>query len=473
MNFLHRLIIGLGTASISIMGVSAQNPAALNYIKNAESREHAQTGLIVRACATGKTLLEYNSNQRMCPASLTKIMTTGAILRLKGPDFHFSTRIFTTGPIQMGTLHGDIIVYGGGDPALESHYTPLDRGRFKRELIAAIEHAGIKEITGDIWVDASRYGDEGVNPTWMVEDIGNYYGTGTYGFNIFDNRINLTLNSVGKVPQVLKANPEHPEMKWINKTTIGRDSVWCMMIPFLNQGIIYGSIPPKQKYYTLKTALPDPATYGAVNIKTWLGQAGVKVDGKGLGAYEPLKTNQGSLVMEYNSLPLDTLLKVTNFRSVNSFAEAMMKEVETANQPIYGQNIIRPYKIEDYWKATLGIQQEEMTLYDGCGLSPKNRITPDVLSRTLLSLMHDANPQDNVFLHSLPRAGKEGSVRSILSDGAVEAYLKSGSMSGVLGYGGYVQNKGNWYVVVFISNDHNSAYVMKHAFDQFVKSYFA
>ena len=58
---------------------------------------------------------------------------------------------------------------------------------------------------------------------------------------------------------------------------------------------------------------------------------------------------------------------------------------------------------------------------------------------------------------SLPQAGVEGSVRNFLKDTALsgKAFLKSGSMSGVRCYAGYVKKQGKTYSIVLLTNNYS------------------
>ena len=60
------------------------------------------------------------------------------------------------------------------------------------------------------------------------------------------------------------------------------------------------------------------------------------------------------------------------------------------------------------------------------------------------------------YLQSFPQAGIEGSVRNFLKGTSLagQARLKSGSMSGVRCYAGYIQHEGKQYSVVLLINDY-------------------
>ena len=48
-----------------------------------------------------------------------KIVTLAAAAEKLGWDFTYETRLFASGPIDGGILHGDLIVVGSGDPSID------------------------------------------------------------------------------------------------------------------------------------------------------------------------------------------------------------------------------------------------------------------------------------------------------------------------------------------------------------------
>ena len=74
----------------------------------------------------GTVMIDYNSGISLAPASVMKVITSAAALELLGPEYTFKTRIGYTGTLnkRWGRLKGNIIIIGGGDPALGSKYFP-------------------------------------------------------------------------------------------------------------------------------------------------------------------------------------------------------------------------------------------------------------------------------------------------------------------------------------------------------------
>ncbi|MBR6976611.1 MAG: D-alanyl-D-alanine carboxypeptidase, partial [Ottowia sp.] len=94
-------------------------------------------------------LLAWRAEEPMNPASVMKLVTTYAGLDALGPSYFWRTRIEACGRIEDGTLHGDLLVRGSGDPKLV-----IER---LTDLIAAIQEKGVRRITGDILLDRSIF----------------------------------------------------------------------------------------------------------------------------------------------------------------------------------------------------------------------------------------------------------------------------------------------------------------------------
>ncbi|HEY9907886.1 MAG TPA: D-alanyl-D-alanine carboxypeptidase, partial [Thermosynechococcaceae cyanobacterium] len=92
---------------------------------------------------SGPLLLASNRGTTPVPAaSLTKVATTIAALHHWGPDHRFETRLSATGPVQNGTLQGDLILQSDGDPIIEWE-----------EAIAlgnALNRSGVRNIAGNL-----------------------------------------------------------------------------------------------------------------------------------------------------------------------------------------------------------------------------------------------------------------------------------------------------------------------------------
>lgn len=105
----------------------------------------------------GTVLASEAAERAVHPASVTKIATSLALLQRLGPSHRFATRVLAAGPVADGTLRGDLVVEGSGDPFL------VDEGA---ALILRRLHAlGLRRIAGRLVVRGPLLFDWQRDPT--------------------------------------------------------------------------------------------------------------------------------------------------------------------------------------------------------------------------------------------------------------------------------------------------------------------
>ena len=82
----------------------------------------ATWGVLVTSMDQGDTLFAVGPDSALAPASNLKLLTTAAALRELGPEFRFQTFLLTEGVVENGVLHGDLVVYGTGDPGISDRF---------------------------------------------------------------------------------------------------------------------------------------------------------------------------------------------------------------------------------------------------------------------------------------------------------------------------------------------------------------
>lgn len=110
----------------------------------------AKVSAMVVRLDDGKTIAAVDPDTPLTPASVSKLYVAAATLEQMAPEYEFHTRLLADGPIRNGVLDGDLVFVGSGDPA----FTDLQLWELARNLS---EH-GISRVTGDLVVNASRFG---------------------------------------------------------------------------------------------------------------------------------------------------------------------------------------------------------------------------------------------------------------------------------------------------------------------------
>jgi D-alanyl-D-alanine carboxypeptidase/D-alanyl-D-alanine-endopeptidase (penicillin-binding protein 4) len=127
------------------------------YLKRPGARS-AYWGIQVLDPATSEVLLEVNPDKPFLPASVLKVVTTAAAVEKLGPDFRYRTGVYTNGTIAPGgSISGDLILVGRGDPNLTDPYGEMFEKTALQELAEKLQSLGITEIRGDIIGDESYF----------------------------------------------------------------------------------------------------------------------------------------------------------------------------------------------------------------------------------------------------------------------------------------------------------------------------
>ena len=434
---------------VSIAIVSAQKPAALDEFLQNKSLIHAAISFKAVDLSDGKTIASFNEKMAVIPASNMKIVTTATALDTLGDNFRFQTVLTYEGTINDSVLDGNLYIKGSGDPTLGSEFMIGDKEGFLRDCLTALRKVGIKGINGDIIVLDQLFGYEGVSPTWLLEDLNSYYAPGVYGISIFDNTYRIYLQSYkpGTRVKIRSISPEIPGLKFTNELKASRSRGDESRIDGLFSSLekrLYGTIPANRTNYIIKGTIPDPGLFLADYLYKFLEKNDIKIKGKATTFRLVQKLPENDQVITIIQSPrLPAIVRETNVESNNHYAEHLYHKLLTLDS----------LNISDYWERR-GLDGSSLFMVDGSGLSPTNAVTADFLTG-ILTYMYEKTGTMGSFYQSLPIAGKEGTVASFLKKTplAGKVRLKSGSISHVQSYSGYVEDGNNHYVFSLIVNN--------------------
>jgi len=185
----------------------------VNELKKEVVLQNASVGLCVLDSKTGTVLCEYNGKTSLTPASTMKIITTASALQLLGKDYRYETVLQHSGTFDKttGTINGDLIIRGSGDPSLNSEYfrKPEDSLFIANKWAAVLKEKGVKKITGQIVLDVSCF-EEDVPGTWVWGDLGNYFGATANGLSYNDNKFYIVFKPTAKTGDSVCINKTVP-----------------------------------------------------------------------------------------------------------------------------------------------------------------------------------------------------------------------------------------------------------------------
>lgn len=424
--------------------------AAVQKLASDSVLQRGQTGIVVMDALTGEILAAHQPKMSVIPASNMKIVTTAAALSILGADYRFRTELQHDGIVRDSVLYGNVFIKGYGDPTLAS---PLfdsipTMAVVLDSFVLKIKALGIKKIVGKIVGDGSAFEPMTAVPTWLWEDLGNYYGVGPSGLNFHENLYDLNFLQnpyIGSPPSVLNTSPQVPDFQLVNEVKSakgGGDDAYIYSTPYAAIGTVAGKIPAGDKTFSISGALPDPPYFTAWHLRKRLIDSGLDVTDS---ATTQLRLEQKSAILKprqtfftWFSPTLATIVKRTNLESVNLYCEAFVRTVGLQKTGV-GSNDAGTAEIVRFWQSK-GVDTEGAFMQDGSGLSPRNGITALQLA-SILQIMATDSVLFTPFYASLPEAGKTGTMKGMFKNNyAAQQRIraKSGTITRVKSYSGYV-----------------------------------
>lgn len=404
----------------------------------------ASIGVAVSDSESGQVLFQTKPQQSLVPASILKLVTTATALEVFGPEFRFQTTFCLSGTVRNDTLFGDLQIIGGGDPTLGSSYFP-ENNHFREDWIKAIKDKNIRVVSGNLVLDASIYESQSIPDTWMWGDIGNYYGAGASGISVYDNLYRIHLKSPTEPGMPTKLGSIHPQIPGLEirnevlSSNINSDQAYIFGSPMDMRRVIQGTIPKNKSDFVIKGSIPNPAALLASQFREKLTDSGIAF--LGITKFEKVNVIESQeLVRVVNRSPaLRDIIKVTNHKSINLFAEHLLKHLAFQSSGL-GTTKEGCYFIINFWKDK-GLDMDGFFMNDGSGLSRFNALTSMQLVQ-ILDYMKTQSAWSVDFNESLATAGK-GTLTSFKSIDFPSNSLraKSGSMTHVRCLAGYLNTE--------------------------------
>jgi D-alanyl-D-alanine carboxypeptidase/D-alanyl-D-alanine-endopeptidase (penicillin-binding protein 4) len=412
---------------------------------------YASLSLTVMDVSSGKEVFSANPGMGLAPASTMKTITTITAFNMLGKDFKYQTNVVYSGSITDGTLNGDIIIKGSGDPTLGSpRYESSKEEHILALMTDAIRKAGIKKINGRIIGDDSVFGSQSIPDGWIYEDIGNYYGAGPSGLCWRENayEIKLRTGEIGSPISIIREEPDMPYLKYVCEATnapahTGDDTY---AYPPINGNTVYirGTYAADQTKKYINASLPDPAYDAALRLADTLKQLGITISGGPESTTTLTAKSQNTQtatqpLLTISSPELSKIIYWTNQKSINLYAEQLLKTLawKAGKLPSTANGV---ETLQNFWQQK-GIDVNSLNVFDGSGLSPADRVT----TRTIATILQSAvnQPWYHDFYESLP----------VYND----MHMKSGSIINVLNYAGYQTHDGKQLCFSIMVNNYNGS----------------
>ncbi|HVF58137.1 MAG TPA: D-alanyl-D-alanine carboxypeptidase/D-alanyl-D-alanine-endopeptidase [Pyrinomonadaceae bacterium] len=420
--------------------------------------EFASSQLAVKVASldTGRVLFEENANKWMQPASNMKLYTVAAALERFSPDYRFVTSVYAPQrPDASGTVRGDLIVYGRGDPTFATRFNGDAAGDYYRgldELAASIVAAGVKRVEGDLVGDESYFAGGPLAPGWEWDDLQWWYGAEVSALSVNDNSVDLTVKPGARVgdPCTITVGPSTPLVTVLDRTTTtqrGATRELGVHRP-LGQNVleVTGSLPLDDRGYTASVAVSRPAMMFASMLRTSLERRGVVVSGRTrtIDAQErtrtPLQVSSLVEIAMRQSPPLSVIAAQTLKPSQNLYTELLLRALGKAAAAGDAQKTSEEAGIKavrDFARGA-GIDDSKLVILDGSGLSRGNLVTAATTLQLLVYM--NRHRYGAAFREALPIAGVDGTLRNRMKGSAAmnNVRAKTGTLSSATSLSGYV-----------------------------------
>ncbi|HKG22832.1 MAG TPA: D-alanyl-D-alanine carboxypeptidase/D-alanyl-D-alanine-endopeptidase [Blastocatellia bacterium] len=444
----------------------------------------AAWGVKIASLDTGKTLFDHNGGKFFAPASNAKLYTSALALEYLGPDYRFTTSLYSAArPGSSGTLKGDLIIYGRGDPSISTRFTGGDYYAALDPLAGALARAGVRRVEGDLIGDESFFKGPPFGWGWQWDDLQWRDGAEVSALTLNDNVIDLVVKPADRpgIPCRIRTEPPNALVTIINRTqTMPREGESKISVyrP-VGENIIYvsGRYPVGSAGYTGKVAIHNPSALFAAAFKEALARRGIAVTGRARAVdwkYREVTPLDVSKVVELGSVqspPLKDILREVLKPSQNLYAQLLLLQVgaspdnpQTELTQAHGQAETektteeRGVEFMNSFMEKIGLKKGEVVIEEGSGLSRGNMITPSATVE-LLKFM-DRHRWAGIFRDSLPVAGVDGTLQNRMKGTAAASNVraKTGTLRYVYTLSGYATSAAGERLAfsILLNNYYNS-----------------
>ena len=417
--------------------------------------KHAIISLYVVDSKTGKPVFDKNSQVGLAPASCQKVVTSASAFEILGKDFRYKTYIGTDPQGEKDFDAGSLFIIGQGDPTLGSWRwkTTVDTVVFS-SITTILKKKKLTRFSRNLYVDDLYYGLLPMPEGWIWQDMGNYYGAPSFGFNWHENQYDLYLKpgeKEGWPTSVISTNPDIGDINLRNGIITAAkgtgDNSIIYSSPFSKLILAKGSIPLQKDNFKISGSMVNPTKIFKDGLVEYLKRNGITIQTESFAYSENVLANKHvykatNIVDSIISPSFDSMNYWFLQKSINLYGESFLKSIAKKYYPFNNPDFIYDSAvniIKDFWSKN-GIEKSALHIIDGSGLSPANRIT----TNALVTVMQYAKKQNwyASFYNALP---EQNSIK-----------MKSGYIGGVRSYTGYIKSKsGTEYTFAFIINNYD------------------
>jgi D-alanyl-D-alanine carboxypeptidase/D-alanyl-D-alanine-endopeptidase (penicillin-binding protein 4) len=345
-----------------------------------------QWGVFIYSLTYDSVIYSCNAERLFVPASTMKLFTSAAALDSLGPDYRFETAFLADGALDSaGTLWGDLIVRGSGDPTFRNHNGSNGAPTPFQQIADSLWQHGLRKIQGRIVGDARAWPRELPCPSWQIGDLQEDWApiTGALSLNRNDQ--------------------------------IGDSSLFSVMETHANSSAVF---------------VPSPTFSFLVDFQRALRNDGIWIS---QNTDEKLRAHATATMYVHESAPLSEILKQMNKKSDNFCAEQLALVLGQGSRE-------QGLEVVSQFLTRAGMDTLQMRLADASGISRENLLSPAMIVQ-LLRYMH-THRFANEYKESLAVMGMDGTLGSrFVGAPGVEVRAKTGTLDYVSALSGYMKTE--------------------------------
>ena len=410
--------------------------------------------------------LAYRVDSAMNPASVMKLVTTYAALDLLGSAYTWSTPVYVDGTLRDGTLHGNVVIVGQGDPKLVVERLWL--------LMRRLQGLGVNNINGDIILDNTAFELPLAQPGQFDGEPLRPYNASPDALLINFKSLVMTFNPINEKLASVQYDPPLAGVQMQSTVALLQgdcnDYRATLKADFSDAGSIRftGGYPASCLEKSWPVAYSDPASFAKRAVSGMWHSVGGQLSGQVRLGKLPLRLQSQAPAFVLTSAPLGELVRDINKYSNNVMAQQVYLTLGRGLEkttPQAGSFDASHQVIERWWLERISSEGLPL-LENGSGLSRQERISARALGRMLQVAYRSVHMSE--LMASLPIAGVDGTMRRNRALSKGMAHLKTGSLNNVVAAAGYVLGQsGQRYVVVAMMN-HPNAHAARSAIDALI-----
>ena len=357
----------------------------------AKIKSLVENGSVMFNDEKGASLIAVNPDTPFIPASIIKVLTSQIALDLLGPEFRFKTECYTNSK-------SDLIIKGFGDPFLISNEIRAFAQRLKAKGITSINK---------IILDQSYFADDLAIPG--ISTTNNPYDALNGALVVNFNTINVKKDATGTIVSAEEETPLTPLA--IEKAA--------------------SFVPGTTERINLSARKTDCIRYAGELLQTIFREQGLTIAESTINEAS-VGANRAPFHTYRNSRPLPEVLKGLLKYSNNFIANQIFLVIGAQKNGAPATMEKSTAVFGAYIREELKIPETELIMVEGSGISRDNRVT----GRVMVAIMERFKPHVDLLT---------------LKNGHP---LKSGTLSGVNNYAGYIKTtKGLRSFVIMLNQE--------------------